>query len=155
MTTAISQSPLSVVAAPADRAPLARLLSGAGLPVDDLNAPDVRLWLARGTGGDVAGCVGLEVHGTHALLRSLAVAEDARRAGLGGRLVDHALSAARSAGASTAWALTRDAAPWFRARGWVVTARADAPGAIRRTRQFSGLCPASATLLALFLNPDA
>lgn len=68
--------PLSCITL-ADRNAARRLLEESKLPVDDLDSAEISLWVIRDTLGQVAGCVGLEIHASHALLRSLAVAGQA------------------------------------------------------------------------------
>jgi len=50
-------------------------------------------------------------------------------------------------GVSDLYLLTTTADAWFRGHGYSPAARDTAPPAIRATSQFSGLCPAAASLL--------
>jgi len=67
---------------PGDLVRLAELLNAEGLPSGDLREPDVRLFAFR-DGDAVVGFAGLEVYGKDALLRSVVVDPERRRAGLG------------------------------------------------------------------------
>ena len=120
-------------------------LEAASLPTDDLVSEpfryftvDDQAWGGVSTGPD-------------AMLRSLVVLPDARGQGLGvlvaKRLVEHA----REVCAERLWLLTTNASPFFEKLGWRAADRAVAPAAIAHSKQFSELCPASATLMTLTL----
>lgn len=128
-----------------DLVELDRALAAAGLPTDDLAAPGRRFFRFRDASGGTVGYAGLESLGDGAaLLRSLVVADPARRGrGLGRRIAEMTL--ARADGET--WLLTTDAAPFFARLGFAPAPREAAPDALRGTRQFSGLCPASAVLM--------
>ena len=125
-----------------------RLLEGASLPTSDLSGQDMKDFLYAGPAAAPIGIVGLQLYGSDALLRSLVVASAQRKQGLGQRLVAEAEQHARERGANTVYLLTTTAEAFFRARGYVVTARDSAPPAIRSTPEFAGLCPASSAFLS-------
>lgn len=137
-----------------ERAAAAALLADAGLPTEDLQEGDVMLWTASGASG-LAGCVGLEIVDTHALLRSLAVSGHARGQGLGDRLLRHALDEAARRGAREVWALALSDGRWFLRRGFVTGRREALPPAIAATRQAAGICPGSALVLRHTLSAAA
>jgi amino-acid N-acetyltransferase len=97
--------------------------------------------------GRVAGGVGLEGLGPEVLLRSLAVAVDYRRAGLGSHLLVSAEKAAAAGGAKRIFLLTTTAKEFFASRGYREIPRKRAPAPIRATEEFATLCPASARLM--------
>jgi amino-acid N-acetyltransferase len=123
-----------------------RLLERTDLPTDDLRASPVVLWLAR-VDGDVVGVGGLEVHGEHGLLRSVAVVESARGAGIGSELVSALVATAAERGVAACYLLTTDAAAFFAAQGFERVERPAVPDPIRGTEQFDSLCPSSATVM--------
>jgi amino-acid N-acetyltransferase len=133
-------------AVPADVPAIAALLRAAELPDEDF-APHLAQFLVVRGGGAVVGAVGAELGGPDALLRSLVVASSQRGAGLGGRLVDELERAAGAWGVRRWWLLTTTAEGFFKARGFRVAARSEAPEAIRRTGQFSGGCGCSAVCM--------
>ena len=84
-------------------------------------------------------------------LRSLAVAEDRRGAGVAARLADWCEAEARRQGVKTAYLLTTTAAEYFRKRGDADVPRETAPLAVAEHVQFRSLCSASARCLAKHL----
>ncbi len=124
------------------------MLDAAGLPTGDLDQDRMSdFTIARVADGSCAGAIASERFGRVALLRSLVVAESARGSGLGTRLVEALERAAAGMGVSELWLLTIDADDYFKARGYAVTDRSEAPAAIRATAEFSSLCPGSAVLM--------
>jgi amino-acid N-acetyltransferase len=87
-----------------------------------------------------------------ALLRSLVVAPAHRDQGLGAALVRHAEAHARSRGARAVYLLTTTAETFFERQGYAAADRAQAPQAIRATREFADICPASSAFLVKLLG---
>lgn len=135
-------------ATPSDLAKIRQLLSSEGLPIEDLNEASLGQFLVLREGASVIGAVGLESHGEFVLLRSLVVARDYRRRGVGVTLVDAAESLAARLGASSIYLLTTTAASFFATRGFRIVAREEVPAQIKRTTEFASLCPATATVMA-------
>ena len=123
------------------------LLAAAGLPVADLTAAHLADFWGCGDGANPIGVVGLEVYGTVALLRSLAVAPDEQGRGLGSALRAHAERAARQRGIAALYLLTTTAEAFFVQRGYVRIPREAAPPVLHRTAEFAALCPASAVCM--------
>lgn len=123
------------------------LLESAGLPSSDLSDAHMRHFFYAGPIDEPLGIVGIEPCGPDALLRSLVVRADARGSGLGGALVAHAESHARSEGISTLYLLTATAEHFFAARGYIAAERAAAPATIRGTREFADICPVSSAFM--------
>lgn len=123
----------------------AEALEAAELPTDDLTSEPVRYF----TSDDLAwGGIGA---GPDALLRSLVVLPAARGQGLGVVVAQGLIQHAKQTGSERVWLLTTSAADFFVKLGFRIADRAEAPSAIAQSRQFSGLCPASATLMTLTL----
>ena len=122
-----------------------------GLPDDDLDADGVKLF-AFDLGGDTIGYGGLEVRGGHALLRSIVVDPARRREGVGRRIVEFLGATAAREGVRRGFLLTTGARRYFERMGFVAVDRRDAPPEILATRQATGLCPASAVLMAKALR---
>ncbi|MBX6313135.1 MAG: GNAT family N-acetyltransferase [Isosphaeraceae bacterium] len=81
--------------------------------------------LARGPGGRLLGCAGLERHGGLALLRSVAVAPEVRGYGLGSRLAATLLNRAAADGIEEVILLTTAAHDFFRRLGFREASRDD------------------------------
>lgn len=123
------------------------LLAAAKLPTHDLTEDHCEHFYYSGSREEPEALVGLELFGNVALLRSLVVAEFLRGTGAGSALLEHAEREARGAGVSHLYLLTTTAEPFFLKRGFMRASRESAPDAIRATREFSGLCPASSAFM--------
>lgn len=132
-----------------DLAEVSALLAAEGLPTEDLNAD--ALALVAECKGALLGAIGLEAYGNVGLLRSLVVAQSGRGKGLGASLVNALERHARKVGVEALWLLTIDADAWFKALGYDVRARTQAPEAIAATEEFSSLCPDDAVLMCKHL----
>ncbi|MFN7946596.1 MAG: GNAT family N-acetyltransferase [Blastocatellia bacterium] len=89
------------------------LLARVNLPADGVAQHFSHFLVAR-EANHLVGCVGLEVYGDAALLRSLAVAPEYQKTGLGKRLTEGALDLARAQGVRDVVLLTLTAADFFR-----------------------------------------
>ena len=119
----------------ADAESLRAFLSAAGLP-DDADPARGEFLLAV-DGDAVVGTAALEVRRGDALLRSLAVAADRRRQGLGEALLGRMLAHARAIHVDTVWLLAAGGAEaWFAKRGFTAVERAAAPPAIAASASF-------------------
>lgn len=134
-------------AVPGDLEAVVNLLLAAGLPVKDLSGNLIEDFLVASTGSSLAGCIGLEVFSNTGLLRSLVVDPQFREAGLGRLLVAELEARARRRGITALWLLTIDADRYFATLGYSLEQRDRAPEAIRRTAEFSLLCPGDAVLM--------
>jgi amino-acid N-acetyltransferase len=124
-----------------------QLLAACDLPASDLSPEHMEHFFACGAPGAPQGIVGLEIHGEVALLRSLAVAAERRGMGYGSALVAAAESHARLRGVQPLYLLTTSAGRFFEHLGYAQVSRESAPEEIRRTREFSALCPSSAAFM--------
>ena len=124
------------------------LLASAQLPTEDLADAHCEHFFFTGTRGSPTALVGLELFDNVALLRSLVVTQPARGAGAGSALVRHAEAYARERGIHTIYLLTTTAETFFERRGFARTDRESAPPAIRATREFAGICPASSAFMS-------
>jgi SAM-dependent methyltransferase len=133
-------------AVPADRAAVDALLVGAGLPSDGLRPEDVVVALHDGT---VVGAIGLERFGSSTMLRSLVVAPDARRNGIGRRLVIAALEIARWTGAAEIHLYTESAQSFFSGFGFEPVSGELIKAACADSSLVSGQCCTTATAMRL------
>ncbi|MFD6951447.1 acetyltransferase [Nocardiopsis sp. TSRI0078] len=107
-------------AAPADHEALTAFLRGVDLTLSGLDSPSVRLWVERDADGAIAATTGFELSadGHDALIRSVAVRKDRRRAGAGSALARHAVERAAACGARRAWLFSRRSGPFWRKLGF-------------------------------------
>ena len=132
---------------PSSVAAVTHLLTQAELPSSDLTAAHLEHFLACGSGDAPDGIVGIELCGSVALLRSLAVSASCRGRGYGRALVAQAERHAQSHGAKDIYLLTTTAERFFEALGYVRVEREAVPLAIRRTQEFARLCPSSSSVM--------
>ena len=122
------------------------LLKNAQLPEDGLELAFPDGFVVARTDG-VVGCAGLEVHDGNGLLRSVAVNATGRHYGLGSKLVEDRMRAARSRGLGAVYLITTNAAPFFQRLGFEQVARETVPSGIRSSSEFATICPSSAAVL--------
>ena len=123
------------------------LLAAANLPTSDLTDDQLTKFFYCGPAAAPLALIGLEIYGNDALLRSLVVDRTLRSAGLGSALVEYAEAHAANNNVGTLYLLTTTAEPFFARRGYHRVDRTVAPEAIRSTREFAGLCPASSAFM--------
>lgn len=141
-------------ARPSDWPKIQDLLQNASLPTEDA-ADHIDRFTVGIDAADLVAVAGFEHHGPDALLRSFVVAPQLRGHHHGSTLLQRVLRDASAAGVTKVYLLTESAAHFFERQGFRTVERTTAPSAIRHTREFKHLCPASARLMALPLsNPD-
>ena len=123
------------------------ILGEAGLPFSDLTDAHLEHFFGCGSISAPEGIVGLELYGSVALLRSLAVSSKCRGRGCGTALVAQAELFARSQGAREIYLLTTTAERFFERLGYARALREAAPVVIQRTQEFSILCPSSSAFM--------
>jgi amino-acid N-acetyltransferase len=123
------------------------LLAAANLPIADLTDARLAAFFYCGPAARPLAPVGLEIYATEALLRSLVVDPSFRSRGLGSALLERAETHAGNQGVGTLYLLTTTAEAFFARHGYHRIDRAVAPAAIRSTREFSDLCPASSAFM--------
>lgn len=130
------------------------LLADCELPVDGVaDQFEDGYVVSESADGRVDGVAGLEVYGGYGLLRSVAVAPAARGRGLAAALVADRIEWARARGLRAVYLLTTTAASWFADRSFSVVDRDAVPASVRRSPEFSDLCPASAIVMEQRLEP--
>lgn len=134
-----------------DRPAVVALLQSAGLPTADLSsAQQLQLWVLQSD--SLQGVIALEHFGTEALLRSLAVAPECRRQGLGHQLVARLEHDAQAAGIKQLILLTETAQAFFRTLDYQVIDRQSVSEALKQSAEFRSLCPASAVCMSKTLH---
>jgi N-acetylglutamate synthase-like GNAT family acetyltransferase len=130
-----------------ERDGLIAALTRSGLSADDVHEPGRLFW--RFDQDDMpVGFGGLEIHGEHALLRSVVTLPPLRKRGFGSAMVGALETEARLWKCRFVWLLTTTSARFFERLGYVICDRNELPAAIRETPQFTRLCPASATAMS-------
>ena len=122
-------------------------LTKAGLPADDVDSATLHFWRVEMEDLTPVGFGALEIHGEHALLRSVVTLPPLRHRGIGSAIVAALETEARNTGCRAIWLLTIDATPLFSRLGYESCERTSVPAAIRQTQQFAALCPASAAVM--------
>ncbi len=98
------------------------------------------------------GTAALEVYGTAALLRSVAVSSARRGRGLGQALTAAALDLARQHGVAAVYLLTETASAFFGQLGFRPIARAEVAAAVLSSAEFTTACPQSALVMVRSLR---
>lgn len=126
-------------------------LSASGLPTEDLEDAGRSFFRAVSSDGGTVGFTGIEACGDAVLLRSMVILPAHRGKALGKSLTRETLKVVNVS--SAVFLATTSAAPFFESLGFAVIERADVPPAVLATRQLSGICPASATIMKLNRAP--
>jgi len=130
-----------------ERGFLAKVLAKAELATEDIDEPGRLFWRFENPDQVPLGFGGLEIHGKDALLRSVVTLPPAQGRGIGRGIVVALEVEATALGCRTMWLITTETMRFFERLGYAACDRAAVPEAIRGTRQFSSLCPASATVM--------
>lgn len=133
-------------ARPHDVEPTLALLRQAKLPEQGVVEQFGHFLVVR-VHGQVVGACGLEVCGTHGLLRSLVVDPGYRGDGVGTSLVEGVAGLAAKMGLTDLYLLTTTAQPYFERRRFAVAARDGAPAPIRESWEFRQGCPSTAAFM--------
>ena len=133
-----------------DMASVLELLARAELPRAGVGDETQNFWVAHVEGRTV-GTVGLEIYDGVGLLRSLAVESDFQTKGVGRRLVDRALQAARDRAVTEVCLLTTTADGYFQRFGFEKVSRRDLDPRLGASEELKGACPESAICMRLFL----
>lgn len=131
-----------------DRTAAMTMLLEANLPLEGFVEHFGHALVARGADGTLAGLIGIEYYGAAALIRSVVVARQHRRSGIGRRLVDAIIARAREEGVDTLYLLTEGAAPFFQAMGFEPIARSAVDKRVLTSSQFRTARCGAATCLA-------
>lgn len=122
------------------------LLEECNLPKEGL-APHISTTLVARNGIEIVGCSALELYQEFALLRSVAVKPGFRKQGLALRLTRAALDLAKEHQVTNVYLLTETASTFFSKLGFLQVPRSDVPENIKRSIEFTTLCPDTATVM--------
>jgi amino-acid N-acetyltransferase len=127
------------------------LLRQNDLPVDGVAQWMDNFQLAEES-GRIVGAAGYELHGGHALLRSVVVDPALRGRGVGERLVEAVIAEMQRANVQSIYLLTTTAEHYFPRFGFVAGDRANVPAALNASEEFAHACPASARVMVRTLH---
>ncbi|AKM02558.1 arsenic resistance N-acetyltransferase ArsN2 [Burkholderia pyrrocinia] len=133
-------------AAVSDLIPIESLLRASDLPVAGV-AEYLPNFIVAVDARSVIACGGIEYHGNFALIRSIAVAAQARGRGLGKTIVSRLLAECRGRAIEAVALRTTTAENYFAGQGFVRVTFGDVPRPLLSSGQFAGVCPASATVM--------
>jgi amino-acid N-acetyltransferase len=133
-------------ARPEDAPDVLHLLERNHLPLDGLRDHLATTVVAR-RNGQIIGCAALELYPDGALLRSVAVAPEARGCGLGHELTGAAIRMAEALRVPAIYLLTTTAERYFPKFGFERIARMDVPATVQTSIEFTSACPSSATVM--------
>ncbi len=122
------------------------LLSSEHLPVEDIDKTLSHFFVAKEDAAIMA-VIGLEVYGTAGLLRSIATDPAHRNKGIASMLVLELINYAKQKGIQEVFLLTETAETFFAKKGFIGIRRDEVPIAIKKSSEFSHLCPSSAILM--------
>ena len=134
-----------------DLVAIERLLEANKLPLVGVRDA-IEDFLVAERDGMVVGVIGLEIYDDRGLLRSAAVDTDERGTGIGAALVAALIENGRARELKELVLLTTTAERWFPRFGFATIARHEAPVAVKGSAEFTGACPASATVMRLTLE---
>ena len=135
-------------ATPQDLTALQTLLAEASLPLDGIENHLTTAVVAQ-QNKELVGSAALELYGTAALLRSVAVKESLQGTGLGSQLVKVILDMALQRGVNEIYLLTETAVGYFPRFGFQSINREDVAPAVQQSIEFTSACPASAQVMRL------
>jgi amino-acid N-acetyltransferase len=133
-------------ARPEDTPAVLGLLERNHLPGEGLTDWIATTLVARENGA-IIGSAALEMYPDGALLRSVAVAPEAQRQGLGHELTTAAIRLADSLNAPALYLLTTTAEHFFPKFGFERIARTDVPATVQASIEFTSACPSTATVM--------
>jgi N-acetylglutamate synthase-like GNAT family acetyltransferase len=126
-----------------ERDGLKAALTRAGLPVDGIAEADRLFWRYETTDDVPVGFGGLEVHGEHALLRSVVTLPPLRNRGVGRGIVAMLEAEAELRGCRNIYLLAAGSTDFFGQLGYAPCEPAKVPPTIRDTGEFTALSPAA------------
>jgi amino-acid N-acetyltransferase len=141
------------ITADANAGDLAPLLTASGLGPWLRGGDDAEALVARRRDGGIVGCAVLLLCGDVGLLRSVAVAEEARGAGLGRALVNELVDRPLVRRLSAIYLLTTTVPGFFRRLGFETVERDHVDPAIKRTAQYRSECPETAVVMRRLQTP--
>lgn len=137
-----------------DLAAARALLAALDLPVDGLedHFHGGGYVVALAEDGVVVGLGGVEVYGSHGLLRSVGVRVDRQGTSIGRAIAADRIAWARARGLAALYLLTETAPGFFERLGFRRIPRGDFPPEVQASSEFAHVCPESAVAMRLALD---
>ena len=126
---------------------ICKILTECNLPFSDIKVNNACIFLACKEKSSIIGIIGLETHGNYGLLRSLAVKDKYRNKGYGKVLVDELEKLAQKKKVNNLYLITNTAEHFFKNLGYVKISRKLVCEEIKKTQEFSSICPNDATVM--------
>ena len=123
------------------------LLIGYNLPVNDI-MEYIGNFVVAEQDNNIIGVGGYEIHGTIALLRSIAVAQECKGKSIGVNIYHLLERKIKEAEIREIYLLTETAMDYFKKLGFTINECSSIPKAVMKTRQFKELCPSSAIVMS-------
>ncbi len=122
------------------------LLKSEGLPSEDINEHLKNIIIVEEK-GVILGFGAMEKYNKVGLFRSLVVTKKRRSEKIGSTIYQHIEDLSKLMKMENLYLLTETASEYFKKLGFIEITREEVPGEIKNTKQFSNLCPASATVM--------
>lgn len=100
----------------------------------------------------IEGCIGLEVYGKDALLRSLSVHPKHQGKGVGSQLLNSIIIQAKKENIKSLFLLTTTADKFFKKHHFTRINREDASRGVKESPEFKSICPSTATCMTKSLD---
>jgi amino-acid N-acetyltransferase len=142
-------------ATPSDLEEILALLEASALPADGVAEQLSAFFVARDSNNRLTGCAAIERHSDIGLLRSVAVAANMQKSGLGSRLVETLLSDARAEEIKEVVLLTTTARDFFAHRfGFTYTTREPYEAKLGSSKEWLLPRCSSAVVMSLRLDEE-
>jgi amino-acid N-acetyltransferase len=145
MLSETSSLVLKIAISQNEREQVLKMLKAQKLPTTDITEDTLLYGLQDGE--KLIGTAGLDIFDDCALLRSVSVIAGVQGKGYGRSLNEQLERFAKESGINCIYLVTTTAKDFFERQGYCVIDRQTAPGAIKQTEQFSGLCPSTAIVM--------
>ena len=122
------------------------LLEACDLPREGL-VNHLSTTLVARKGREIVGCAAIELYQEHALLRSVAVKSAFRKQGIALGLTRAAFGLAKEHQVKSLYLLTETARAFFSKQGFIQVLRSNVPETVKRSVEFTTLCPDTCTVM--------
>ena len=129
------------------------MLAAADLPGDGMEEQFSDAFVVADHDGKIVGAGGVEVYGRYGLLRSVVVDPAFRGKGLGEAIVSDRLRWSARQGLRAVYLLTTTVPEFFEKIGFTEMSRTEMPTEIQTSKEYSEVCPVTATAMVLRLDP--